>query len=111
MEDRLKKHLNQLHAFDDERRAWLFLSSFVIFTVLGVIFTWDAVIHSKIIWLIVTAGFIVSVVWWYWTMRLVRHLIDSKHDEYKLLSDIIQMVRDVKLDVKNLGSQEVDKSK
>lgn len=111
MEQKLKQHLDKLHAFDDERRAWLFLSSFVILTVLGIIFTWDAIIHSKIIWLLASAGLILSVTWWYWTMRLVRHLLDSKQDEYQLLSDIVKMVKEVKENVKTLGHHNVDNSK
>ena len=103
MESRLKKHLDKLHAFDNERRAWLVLSAFVVIAVLIIILGWDAVTHSKIIYLVGTIGLVLSVTWWYWTMRLVRHLLESKTEEYTLLSEIVQMVRDVKNDVKKLG--------
>ena len=103
MESRLKKHLDKLHAFDNERRAWLVLSAFVVISVLIIILGWDAVTHSKIIYLVGTIGLVLSVTWWYWTMRLVRHLLESKTEEYTLLSEIVQMVRDVKNDVKKLG--------
>ena len=102
MEKRLKKHLDKLHAFDDERRAWLILSSFVVFAVLIILYSWDAIAHSKLVYAIGAFGLVLSVTWWYWTMRLIRHLIESKTDEYQLLTDIITMVRDVKEDVKKL---------
>lgn len=102
MESRLKIHLDKLHAFDNERRAWLVLSSFVVVSVLGIIFSWDAVTHSKIIYLIGTLGLVLSVTWWYWTMRLVRHLLESKTDEYQLLTEVVEMVRSVQDDVKKL---------
>lgn len=102
MEIKLKKHLDKLHAFDNERRAWLILSAFVVLSVLGIIFSWDAVTHSKTIYLIASLGLVLSVTWWYWTMRLVRHLLESKTEEYELLSEVVEMVRDVKSDVKKL---------
>ena len=102
MESRLKIHLDKLHAFDNERRAWLVLSSFVVVSVLGIILSWDAVTHSKIIYLVGTLGLVLSVTWWYWTMRLVRHLLESKTDEYQLLTEVVEMVRSVQDDVKKL---------
>ena len=102
MEQRLKHHLNKLHQFDTERRGWLVLSGFVVIAVLGVIFGWNLVVQSHLIWVIVSAGLTISVVWWYWTMKLVRHLISSKTDEYLILSEIIQGIQEVKQDVKNL---------
>ena len=105
MDVRLKKHLDKLHAFDDERRGWLVLSAFVVATVLGIIFEWDHVVSSKYIWLIGSLGLVLSVSWWYWTMRLVRHLLESKNDEYQLLTDIVEMVKEVKKEVKNLDKR------
>jgi len=105
MDARLKKHLDKLHAFDNERKGWLILSSFVVATVLGIIFEWDHIVASRYLWLIGSAGLVLSVCWWYWAMRLVRHLLESKNDEYQLLSDIVDMVKAVKHDVKKLDDK------
>lgn len=102
MEQRLKHHLNQLHQFDTERRGWLVLSGFVVVAVLGVIFGWNLVVQSHLIWLVVASGLTISVVWWYWTMKLVRHLINSKEDEYMILTEIVEHIHSIKEDVKKL---------
>jgi uncharacterized protein (DUF2062 family) len=110
MEQKLKFRLNQLHQFDTERRGWLALSGFVVTAVLGVIFGWNLVVQNHLIWLVVAAGLTVSVIWWYWTMKLVRHLLHSKEDEYVILSEIVKEIRQVKEDVKTLADP-VDNNK
>ena len=102
MESRLKKHLDKLHAFDNERRAWLVLSAFVVISVLVVLGEWHNLEHTNLTYAVGAIGLVLSVTWWYWTMRIVRYLIASKTDEYLILSEVVQMVRDVKYDVKKL---------
>ena len=110
MEDRLQKHLDLLKHLDYERRRWLLVSVFVVAAVLGVIYDWNQVVESKLAWVMVSGGLTLTVVWWYWTMRVVRHLIEAKQDEYYLLSDIVQSIRVIKVDIKETFKP-VDKSK
>ena len=99
MESRLKKHLDKLHAFDNERRAWLVLSAFVVISVLIIILGWDAVTHSKIIYLVGTIGLILSVTWWYWTMRLIRYLVHYKTTEAVILQELVEEIHYIKQQV------------
>ena len=99
---KISSHINKLHQFDSERKAWLGLSVFVIAVIVGIVFGWNLVVQNHLLWLVVAGGLTISSVWWYWTMRVVRHLINSKHDEYVILQDIVDSIAEIKKDVKNL---------
>lgn len=90
---RILKHIEKLHVIDNERKGWLFLSAFVAAGVLGIIFGWGSVRESHLIWLMVTAGLILSVVWWYWTMKLVRHMLEFKREESEILIGMVKEIR------------------
>jgi hypothetical protein len=102
MEKRLQKHLAHLREIDSERKYWLGISVFVVITIIGVVFNWDYVVNDKIAWLVVTLGLTITVVWWYWTMKIVRHLLESKNDEYEILNEVVCTIKEIKEDVKNL---------
>lgn len=102
MEPKIKPHLEKLHQFDNERKGWLALSAFVVATIIGIVFGWNLVIQNHLLWLIVSGGLTISAIWWYWTMRVIRHLIQSKHDEYIILNDIVLTVQEIKENVKKL---------
>jgi len=110
METKLQQHLNKLHQFDAERKGWLILSGFVAAVILGIVFSWNYAIETHVIWLIVSSGLTITAVWWYWTMRVIRHLIQSKTDEYNILNDLLVNINEIKQDVKN-SLDLVDKDK
>lgn len=91
-----EKHISDLKYFDNQRKAWLVLSAFVILAVLGIIFEWHKIESSVWLWTLGTSGIVVSVVWWYWTMRLIRGLLEFKIEEANLLSDIITDLKEIK---------------
>ena len=107
MNKKLQKHIEDLHQIDNQRKGWLVLSAFVSAAVLGIIFGWNWVREYHLIWIIVSAGLTVSVVWWYWTMRLIRHLIQYKVTESEILHDIVQDIRYIR----NKVIKPVDKDK
>jgi hypothetical protein len=89
-------HIEKLHIIDNERKGWLFLSAFVVTAVLGIIFGWSNVQESHLLWLVVGTGLLLSVVWWYWTMRLIRHMLDFKREESVILMSIVKEIRYIK---------------
>jgi hypothetical protein len=102
MEKNLQKHLAHLQELNNERKHWLGISVFVIITIIGIVFNWDYVVGDKIAWITITLGLTITVLWWYWTMKIVRHLLESKNDEYELLNGVVQTIKEIKEDVKNL---------
>jgi ABC-type bacteriocin/lantibiotic exporter with double-glycine peptidase domain len=100
MKTKIKKHIEELHIIDSQRKGWLVLSAFVASGLLGIIFGWNAVQQYHLVWLVVSGGLIVSMIWWYWTMRLINHLIHYKVTESEILSDIVEDIRMIKNEVR-----------
>jgi hypothetical protein len=107
MKTKIKKHIEELHIIDSQRKGWLVLSAVVAAGVLGIIFGWNAVQQYHLVWLVVSGGLIVSMIWWYWTMKLIRHLIHYKVTESEILIDIVADIRAIKNEVQKtiLGSR------
>jgi len=108
---KIKKHIDELHIIDSQRKGWLVLSAFVAFGILGIVFGWNFVHDSRLVWVLVSLGLIVSMTWWYWTMRLVRHLLHYKVTESEILVDLVKDIREIKTEVIKILPPEVDKDK
>lgn len=100
MNTRLKKHLEELRSLDAQRKGWLVLSGFVAVGVLGIIFGWNWVHQHHIVWIVVSLGLLLSVIWWYWTMRLIRQLLSHKSTEAEILNDLLTDIKDLKKDIR-----------
>ena len=98
----MKNHIEKLQNFDRERKSWLVLSAFVSIGAIGVIFGWNAVQTNHLIWVVSSLGLVIAVIWWYWTMRLIRHLIEHKIVESTILQELVEDIRHIKDEVKNL---------
>jgi ABC-type bacteriocin/lantibiotic exporter with double-glycine peptidase domain len=98
----MKNHIEKLQNFDRERKSWLVLSAFVSIGAIGVIFGWNAVQTNHLIWVVSSLGLVIAVIWWYWTMRLIRHLIEHKIVESSILQELVEDIRHIKEEVKNL---------
>jgi hypothetical protein len=99
MNKKLRQHIEELHIIDSQRKGWLVLSAFVASGVLGIIFGWNSVQEYHLVWVVVSLGLIISMIWWYWTMRLVRHLIHYKVTESEILTDIVKEIQYIKREI------------
>jgi magnesium-transporting ATPase (P-type) len=111
MENKLQQHLKKLHQYDNERKGWLILSGFVAATVFGITYNWNLVIESNNIWLFGTTVLILTVIWWYWTMKVISHLIQSKTDEYTVLTEIVKDIKIIRENIRFTVTEPVDKDK
>ena len=98
--ERLTHHIQNLKKMDVQRKAWLYLSGFVAATIIAIIFNWDFSSNRNVSLVLGSVGLLVSAVWWYWTMRVVRHLICFRTEETELLHSIVKEIREIKKDVK-----------
>lgn len=99
---RLKKVTDDLSKIELERIFWLRLSAFVVITVLAVILKWDDIEIAHTQWIFVSAGLSLSVVWWYWTMRLIRQILQHRRDEVLILHDIVTDIKEIKSEISKL---------
>jgi hypothetical protein len=111
MDQKIQQHLNSLKIFNDQRRGWLLLSSVVVTVVLYLIFDWGQLKSNLVLWTITTIGFMLSVSWWYWTMKLIRELLKHRSDEAIILHEIVLHIRDVQNEIRILSNNRVDKDK
>lgn len=111
MERKISHHLNHLKLFDNQRRAWLFLSALVIVVVFKIIFGWNNLNEGHMLWIFVSLGLMVSITWWYWTMKLIRDLIEQRREEGEIMMDIVYHIRDVQNEVRKLATRKVDSDK
>ena len=98
--DKLRNHIKDLERIEVQRRWWLFLSAAVTVAVGYIIFEWHIVRDLNLTWLVTALALLVSVLWWYWTMRVIRHFIDFRKDETEILIEIVHEVREIKDEVK-----------
>ena len=106
-----QKELDRIH---DQRRVWLWASSVVFWALIFIIFAWDWIdgMQSKSIWwVIVSCMLLLSINWWYWTMRVIRRLVNHQAAEYDLLQSILHDLSSIKQDVRDLSDKAIDNLK
>ena len=85
-----------------ERKLWLALSGLVVAASFVLFLGWNTIQMNHLQWVFVTAGVTVSMVWWFWTMRLIRIILNHRLTEVEILQEIVSDIRDIKDNVANL---------
>jgi hypothetical protein len=96
MAKNIDQNLDTLHNLNKERLFWLKISIFIVLISLLSIFNWEYLVETNIVYILVSLGIIISIIWWYWTMMIIRKLITFKIVETELLNDIVNDVRYVR---------------
>jgi hypothetical protein len=105
---KLKETKNTLDKINNQRRKWLYASSVVFFSIVAIIFLWDWLdnrAENKIWWVIVSLMLIVSVNWWYWTVRVLLKLIEQRKSEIIIINELIFDIRDIKSSISELNNE------
>ena len=103
MTTKLKAHLENIAKINNQRQLWLIVSSLVYVVTILVIVIWNFIdlLHDKIVWWgIASVILIMCTVWWYWTMGIIRKLMHYQVDEFELLSEVVQDIKEMKSDIK-----------
>jgi hypothetical protein len=95
----IKKSINKLNI---ERKLWLAFSGLVVFTSLFTVLFWYPRQAHHFQWIFVTLGIAVSMAWWFWTMRLIRIIMNHRLAEVEILQELIKDIRDIKNNVADL---------
>jgi hypothetical protein len=96
----------------NQRNIWLISSSvFAVGAILIILFSESiANFHSpNFWWAISSVSLIVSVNWWYWTISLIRDVLDHQTNVIKILSEITTDVREIKTDINVLHQKSLIK--
>jgi hypothetical protein len=103
-----------LDQINEQRRTWLYASSVVVVAVVVLIFGWEWLdtLHSKTLWWLIASGMLVlSVNWWYWTMRVMLRLINHQKIEFAIIQELLTDIKIIRNEVKQLVDQELDNKK
>jgi hypothetical protein len=107
MKDNLKSHITELEKFNKERIFWMRLSGFVAISILLIVLDWTLLGQHSIHWVLISVGLVLAVTWWYWTMKMVRTVIDHRVIEVEILSDIVVDIKEIREDVKKIRSKDL----
>jgi small-conductance mechanosensitive channel len=105
------KHLERIN---QQRRRWLYASSIVFTGIIFLIFGWDWLDHfhnENIWWVVVSLALIISINWWYWTMRVVYKMLQHQKIEFTIIKELVSDIKEVKEEITKLGNQTIDKKK
>ncbi len=105
IKDLFAKHEQDLEELNAQRRKWLYASSIVLTGIVFLIFSWDWIetLHNKSIWwVIISLMLLISVNWWYWTMRVVAKFLSQQKVSLVLIQELADDIKEIKNEVKNL---------
>lgn len=108
MEPKLKNHLRDLKIINAQRRAWLVLSALVIVVIGFIIFDNSRLVELHLLWTVGISGLVLSVVWWYWAMRIINKLVVHRKEETEVLIDLCESIKEIKEDVRKNFTNTVD---
>jgi uncharacterized membrane protein len=99
MAQQIEKINIELDQINKERIFWLRISVFVSMAVLGIIWNCNS---THINWVLLSLALGISVIWWYWTMRIIRITLDHRRTEVEILHGIIDDIKEIKTKVAEL---------
>jgi hypothetical protein len=101
----IEKFKSDINRLNNQRILWLTFSSLIFLGVIILIFFSNKIndLQSQSVWwLIGSIGLLVSVNWWYWTLMLVRNVLQHQIDTITILSEITKDVKEIKTDITEL---------
>jgi hypothetical protein len=112
MTDKIYKQLQEgeaeLDRINRQRKLWLIASSGVFVSIMLFIFFKDWVIWLQttiLWWVIVSLMLLVSLNWWYWTMKVIRRLLANHETEYNLIRLLILELKEIRQQVAELKKE------
>ena len=109
MIQKVKDHLSSLNDINKQRQQWLKFSALIFLAAIGVIVGWNFLtqIHTAILWwAFISTALTVCMVWWYWTMGIIRKLMSHQKESLSIITELIIEIKEIKVDVKHLFEKE-----
>lgn len=101
----MKKLLEDINNSRRQRSKWIKLSYVFIVFLAFLTINWSTIVetHSLALWVSISAILIpVAAIWWYWTVNLVRKLLNHREEEFKIIESIVHDLQHIKKDLDEL---------
>jgi len=102
MASKLEKIKEDLARFNKERKFWLLVSGFITAAAVAISLECNEILTSHTTTWLVVVGLIISVIWWYWTMKIVKTILQHRYQEVEILHDLIVDIKEIKTEVSKL---------
>ena len=96
----LQRHIDKLKKFDAQRSDWLKFSAVVAVSLSLIVVDIFFLTEKKFTYILVGLGLIISAAWWYWTMHIVKEVINHKQYEAEILKMLVEDVKEIKKSIK-----------
>ena len=103
MNKNLITHLTDLQKLNTQRKAWLVLSALVMCVIGFIIFDNHELSKLNILWVVGAVGITLSVVWWYWAMRLINKMFMHRKEEIEILGALFESVVELRDHIRKNG--------
>jgi uncharacterized oligopeptide transporter (OPT) family protein len=100
MKEKLATHIKELELIDKHRQKWTMLGAGTVVTIIFILVDWNNLEKHHLLWAALSFGLTISAAWWYWTMRMIKTLLATKHNEIEVLLDLNDAVVDIRAQLK-----------
>lgn len=76
--------------------GWIICSFFSIGTLITIVLNYDPFLHSDMLWKIFLLIIMLSILWWFWIMRLAYDLIVARAKEINEIKEINMQILEVR---------------
>ena len=107
MVDLLNKRNKEIVKAEQERILWLKIITISIITAVILFLFWQFFVPasiSAVVGFVTSVLLLILVIWWLWTMKILKQIIFHKQLEVDILIDLIHDLETVKKNLKDLGN-------
>ncbi len=91
--------LDQIIEIENHRKKWMLLGAFIFSFALWIIVGWENLKEKDFIWILVSLGLIVGIAWWYWTMNVIKKLLNYRSEEALILKELQIEIKEMRQDL------------
>lgn len=107
MAENIKQYIKEFEKIEKQRIAWLRLSILVAIAMLAIVLDWTYISNNQHLWFLFFLGLGLSIVWWYWTMMLVKKIIRIKQELLHLVIELTENISKTRSEItKRLESKD-----
>jgi len=105
MQKFLEDYNQRLKNIKLQKQSWVTLSIIFVVLLISVIIEWGDItqVNNPYLWVFIFAILILtSIIWWFWTMRIMSTFLNHRKQEIMILEEIVIDIKQMKSDIEKL---------